>query len=123
MTLEFEQTVSKLASILKIGSLTEAQLKEAVKIAAGDAIAEGAIQKLVANVADGTTYSPWVHNKTGNVYFRITPCSGAYDTALNCTNAVDPQEVVLYTDSLKTRLFVREKQEFLDRFTYAPWWG
>lgn len=54
----------------------------------------------------------WVHNKTGNRY-KVMTC------VTNTTNDVDGQRMVLYY-SLEERFllpFVREKEEFEDKFT------
>lgn len=51
----------------------------------------------------------YIHNKTGNEYT-------VEGEALNCTNAQDGQTVVLYRNK-DGQLFVREKNEFLQKFT------
>jgi len=48
----------------------------------------------------------FIHKKTGNKYVVIGEC-------LNCTNAQDGQEMVVYTRGRKT--FVRETREFLKK--------
>jgi len=50
---------------------------------------------------------PVIHLKTGNTYYVL-------DNVLNCTNKSDGQKMVLYTDG--TTLFVREKEEFWNKF-------
>jgi len=52
----------------------------------------------------------FIHKKTGNVYQVVGEC-------LNCTNAQDGQEMVIYAKDGKT--FVREKREFLEKFIPA----
>ena len=49
----------------------------------------------------------FVHRKTGNKYVVVGEC-------LNCTNAQDGQEMVIYFRDGRT--FVREKREFLEKF-------
>ena len=49
-----------------------------------------------------------VHKKTGNVYTVIT------SNVINCTNAQDGQQMVLYTKD--GMWFVREKKEFEEKF-------
>lgn len=49
----------------------------------------------------------FIHKKTGNKYVVIGEC-------LNCTNAQDGQEMVVYSRGGK--VFVREKSEFLKKF-------
>lgn len=49
----------------------------------------------------------FIHKKTGNKYVVIGEC-------LNCTNAQDGQEMVIYFRNDLT--FVREKTEFLEKF-------
>lgn len=51
----------------------------------------------------------YIHNKTRNEYT-------VEGEALNCTNAQDGQIVVLYRNK-NGQLFVREKNEFLQKFT------
>ncbi len=53
-----------------------------------------------------------IHKKTGNKYTVL------YDTALDCTNSRDGTEVVVYTRDDK--VFVREKQEFMEKFSAEP---
>ena len=51
------------------------------------------------------------HLKTGNIYEVIR------DDVLNCTNANDEQIMVLYKKEQSPELlFVREKNEFLQKF-------
>lgn len=51
------------------------------------------------------------HLKTGNIYEVIR------DDVLNCTNANDEQIMVLYKNEQSPELlFVREKNEFLQKF-------
>jgi len=50
----------------------------------------------------------FIHKKTGNRYMVIGEC-------LNCTNANDGQEMVIYTNS-DYKVFVRERAEFLEKF-------
>lgn len=52
-----------------------------------------------------------VHKKTGNEYSIIS------EEVINCTNAQDEQQMVLYTR--KGMLFVREKEEFEEKFVYV----
>lgn len=49
-----------------------------------------------------------VHKKTGNTYTVIT------SNVINCTNAQDGQQMVLYTKD--GMWFVREKKEFEEKF-------
>lgn len=49
-----------------------------------------------------------VHKKTGNIYNVIT------SNVINCTNAQDGQQMVLYTKD--GMWFVREKKEFEEKF-------
>lgn len=49
----------------------------------------------------------FIHRKTGNKYVVVGEC-------LNCTNAQDGQEMVIY--SRDGRTFVRERSEFLEKF-------
>lgn len=49
----------------------------------------------------------FIHRKTGNKYVVIGEC-------LNCTNAQDGQEMVIYARD--GQVFVREKSEFLEKF-------
>lgn len=51
----------------------------------------------------------YMHNKTGNEYT-------VEGEALDCTNSRDGQIVVLYRNK-NGQLFVREKNEFLQKFT------
>lgn len=50
------------------------------------------------------------HNKTGNDYVLI-------GYAINCTNERDGEEIVIYRKLYETQMFVRNKQEFLQKFT------
>lgn len=50
------------------------------------------------------------HNKTGNTYLIISM------EIINATNSNDGQQMVLYSN-LTSQLFVREKVEFLNKFT------
>lgn len=56
------------------------------------------------------------HNKTGNLYYVLTE-------AINCTNANDGEEMVVYKrldgddEKVKTMTFVRNKDEFNKKFT------
>lgn len=50
----------------------------------------------------------WTHNKTGNAYQKLFE-------AIDCTNERDGINVVVYYRDGK--FFVREKQEFLEKFT------
>ena len=47
------------------------------------------------------------HLKTGKTYYVL-------GNAVNCTNVLDGQKMVLYTDGVA--LFVREKEEFWNKF-------
>lgn len=49
------------------------------------------------------------HNKTGNMYTMISE-------AIDATNSRDGQVVVIYQNK-KGEFFVREKSEFLQKFT------
>ena len=53
-----------------------------------------------------------IHKKTGNKYTVL------YDGALDCTNSRDGTVVVVYTRDDK--VFVREKQEFMEKFSVEP---
>jgi hypothetical protein len=57
----------------------------------------------------------FIHRKTGNKYVVVGEC-------LNCTNAQDGQEMVIYFRDGRT--YVREKAEFLEKFVqeepFAP---
>lgn len=60
-----------------------------------------------------TDVEPYVHKKTGNVYYKLLTKQPVFD----CTNAHDGEEVVLYTrDGM---LFVRECKEFEVKFRPA----
>ena len=51
------------------------------------------------------------HLKTGDTYEMIS------DDVINCTNANDHQTMVLYKrDGYPDLIFVREKQEFYEKF-------
>lgn len=50
-----------------------------------------------------------LHNKTGKVYTVLS------DYVINCTNINDGQRMVLYRD--ETLIFIREYNEFTDKFT------
>lgn len=50
---------------------------------------------------------PVIHLKTGKTYYVL-------GNACNCTNELDGQRMVLYTNG--TTLFVREKEEFWNKF-------
>ena len=51
------------------------------------------------------------HLKTGNIYEMLA------DDIINCTNANSEQIMVLYKSDLhKDKLFVREKNEFYEKF-------
>lgn len=50
---------------------------------------------------------PVIHLKTGKIYYVL-------GNTLNCTNELDGQRMILYTDG--TTLFVREKEEFWNKF-------
>ena len=50
------------------------------------------------------------HNKTGNMYFIFSM------EIINATNSNDGQRLILYGDSIG-QLFVRERDEFLNKFT------
>ena len=56
----------------------------------------------------------FIHGKTGNKYVVIGEC-------LNCTNAQDGQEMVIYFRDGRT--FVREKTEFLEKFVQEEPFG
>ena len=51
------------------------------------------------------------NNKTGDLYEVI-------EFAINATNAQDGQEMVIYKKVDKDQKFVREKNEFFEKFTY-----
>ncbi len=54
---------------------------------------------------------PFKHLKTGNIYYVIR------DDVINCTNANDDQIMVMYRrDDLPDKVFVREKNEFFQKF-------
>jgi hypothetical protein len=64
------------------------------------------------NTPDGIT--DYRHNKTGKLYFLI-------GNATDCTNSRDGTEVVIYFQVGNiSRTFVREKSEFLQKFTPIP---
>ncbi len=51
------------------------------------------------------------HLKTGNIYYLLR------DDVINCTNANDHQTMVLYKrDGYPDLIFVREKEEFFEKF-------
>jgi hypothetical protein len=51
----------------------------------------------------------YIHNKTGNVYEVIAE-------AIDATNSRDGQIVIIYRNA-KGEYFVRDKKEFLQKFT------
>lgn len=51
----------------------------------------------------------YIHNKTGNIYIMDSE-------AIDATNSRDGQIVVIYRNN-KGEIFVREKNEFLQKFT------
>ena len=53
------------------------------------------------------------HNKTGNIYEVLR------EDVINCTNINSEQIMVLYQNlSIKDKIFVREKNEFYEKFTH-----
>lgn len=56
--------------------------------------------------------APYVHLKTGNVYYRIF----LKNIIINATNSSDGDEMCFYRND-KGDFFVREKSEFLIKFS------
>jgi hypothetical protein len=50
------------------------------------------------------------HNKTGKIYCTI-------GGAVNCTNAQDQQQMIMYIDGSGINTYVREEKEFWEKFT------
>lgn len=55
----------------------------------------------------------WIHNKTGNEYYVL------FGDALNCTNGQVETEYVVYkkVSDNAVETFIREREEFLEKFT------
>lgn len=51
----------------------------------------------------------YIHNKTKNIYYKL-------NEAQNATNGFENQTMVIYAN-LAGKIFVREKTEFLSKFT------
>lgn len=63
-------------------------------------------------------FNRYKHKKTGNIYSVFTK-----EQVVNCTNAQNGQDMVMYKSiddkSLSNIIFVRERNEFLEKF--EPW--
>lgn len=62
-------------------------------------------------MTDHLSLKPYTHNKTGNRYFVL------YE-GIDCTNERDGTLVYVYCNE-HGQVFVREKHEFLEKFTPA----
>lgn len=59
------------------------------------------------------------HNKTGNLYVAFGHAE-TFDKAIDCTNSRDGVKVVIYhAEDNNWQLFVREREEFLEKFTFV----